>query len=203
MGEVLAKADNGHVTGTEPSARGSAREPVSGDLLVSAPSLLDPNFRRTIVLLVQVEQDGAVGLVLNRPASLEAGELPFPSWLLSRARIRQGGPVGSDSVLAIGDSDQVPECSSRPLFVGLCAVDLDSLEEQSPLAADISLFVGYAGWGPGQLLNELQSDDWAVVAGSAADALRVPPEHVWWEVVGRQRSPVRLWRTLAEDPRSN
>lgn len=181
--------------------RPSSPVPEPGDLLLSAPSLRDPNFCRTAVLMLQVASDGAIGVILNRPADLDRAKLP--DWLPTTIAVVAGGPVGTDSVLALGGADAARDLVSREVAPGLCAVDLGVAQPNVPVAGDVRLFVGYAGWGPGQLESEMSGDDWAVVPGDPSDVVATPPERVWWQVLSRQCNPLLLWRTMPPDPRYN
>lgn len=182
------------LTGVDRITRPRRRSPRAGDLLVAAPSLLDPRFRRTVVFLLQHSDDGSAGVVINRryPNPLATGELP--GWVLETATVLQGGPVATDSVLALAPTDATPAPARRALGPDLCVVDLDALDDEP--VARLRLFVGYAGWGEGQLDGELARDDWLVVRGEAADVLRAQPEEIWSGVLRRQRNLTRLWATM-------
>lgn len=181
--------------------RPSSPEPKPGDLLLAAPSLRDPNFCRTAVLMLQVAPDGAIGVILNRPAELDRESLP--DWLPTTTAVVAGGPVGTNSVLALGGSDAARDLVSREVAPGLCAIDLGVTPPSAATTTDVRLFVGYAGWGPGQLESELSRDDWAVVPGYPSDVVGTSPERVWWQVLSRQVNPLLLWRTMPPDPRHN
>jgi putative transcriptional regulator len=166
-------------------------------LLVAMPDLADPNFRRTVVLLVHHDEDGTVGLVLNRKADLTAIDLcesldvewqGDPDWTVS-----WGGPVQPNTgwVVAGGDAlAQLPEAT--PFADGLhFAGSLDALRwvagEQPP---QLRLFLGYAGWGPGQLEAELAAGAWVVAPFAHEPIFAISEDELWGHV----------WRLLGIDP---
>src|SRR4051812_24516884 len=140
---------------------GGERPLRAGALVVATPVIDDPNFERAVVLLLQHDDGGTLGVVLNRPSELEVGEA-VPSWaglVTPPGVIHLGGPVGHGGVLALGRSgaDQpTPQQGWAELSPGLGAVDLSM--EPDELGGELQalrLFAGYAGWGPGQLRGEL------------------------------------------------
>ena len=127
-----------------------------GNLLVASPSLLDPNFRRTVILVTEHTEEGAAGLVLNRPSPVAVtSAVPQlepvvddddPVWV--------GGPVQPEAVLVLGEFLD-PDEAAVPLFGSLGFPSLDTPEEIVPLTTRRRIFAGYAGWGSGQLEDEL------------------------------------------------
>ena len=127
-----------------------------GDLLVATPSLLDPNFERTVVLVLDLDENGALGVVLNRPSTVEVREI-LPDWTeVARAPevLFQGGPVSTDSALAVGASmgdgidPDVEPVGFRRLYDDVGIVDLDTpTEVVAPALTGMRIFAGYAGWG--------------------------------------------------------
>lgn len=188
-------------TGVDRLVRPRGRRPRSGDLLIAAPSLFDPRFRRTVVFLLQHGDDGSAGVVINRRSqrSLEGGDLP--DWVLSHALVLDGGPVATDSVLALAPTDATPPAARRALGPDLCVVDLDALTDEA--VEGMRLFVGYAGWGEGQLDGEIARDDWLVVRGEVADVLQAQPEEIWAGVLRRQPNVTRLWSTMPASVTAN
>lgn len=173
------------------------RPPRAGDLLVSAPGLLDPNFRRTVIYLLQHDEEGSAGVVINRRFAGDLTGLDLPHWVLDSSPIRAGGPVAQDSLLALAATDTTPQAVRRAVGPGVCVVDLEALPTETPFHP-LQLFVGYAGWSSGQLVEELARHDWAVMAAEPADLLLVDPDRVWATVLGRQTDSTRLWATLPE-----
>ncbi len=171
------------------------RVPREGDLLVAAPSLVDPNFRRAIVYVLRNDEEGAAGVIVNRRYLGSLVGVGLPDWVVDTAIVHEGGPVATDSVLALADSDAAPEAVKRDAGSGVCVVDLDGLDGVAPFHP-LQLFVGYAGWSAGQLDGELARDDWLVVRADPYDVLGTDPERVWAKVMRRQRDLTRLWATL-------
>ncbi|MBW3618744.1 MAG: YqgE/AlgH family protein [Actinobacteria bacterium] len=180
----------------------------TGKVLVATPVLTDPNFHRTVILLLDHGEDGAVGLVLNRPSSLRLAEA-MPGWedvAASPPVLFAGGPVEPDAVIALGRArpGTLPGPDWMPIVDRLRVVDLSagpSVADEQVEAARV--FVGYAGWAPGQLEDEVAAEAWFVADARDLDALIDDPELLWSEVLRRQRGELRLFATFPEDPSLN
>ncbi|MDQ1614401.1 MAG: putative transcriptional regulator [Actinomycetota bacterium] len=178
---------------------------LTGRLLVAAPALGDPNFARTVVLLLDHTDDGALGVVINRPTLVEVGSV-LPSWQPFTNQpgvLFQGGPVALDSALGLavvpGDDEPV---GWRRVVDHLGLVDLDTPPEI--LGVDrLRIFAGYAGWGPGQLENEMAEGAWYVVGMQGEDAFTDHPDQLWRDVLRRQGGDLALMSTYPEDPSLN
>lgn len=178
-----------------------------GRLLVAEPTLLDPNFRRTVVYVIDHGDDGALGVVLNRPSDIAVGEL-VPTWapyVSEPATVFYGGPVSPEAAICLGRC--VGEVES-PLWTALCdgvgVVDLngDPLEAPSGITG-LRVFAGYSGWSPGQLEAEMEMDGWLVLEAEADDLFADTAEELWRGVLRRQRGPVRRFAGYPEDPSLN
>ncbi|WP_210502684.1 YqgE/AlgH family protein [Nocardioides xinjiangensis] len=163
----------------------------SGMLLVATPALQDPNFVETVVLLLDVNDEGALGVVLNRPTQVLVADVlePWRDVVVEPEVLFRGGPVGTDGALAVArlrDPDE-PPVGWRPVTSVLGMVDLDTPTElvDGSLAA-MRVFAGYAGWGAGQLAGEVEEGSWYVVSSEAADAFRGDPDGLWRDVMRRQ-----------------
>jgi putative transcriptional regulator len=171
-------------------------EPLRGRLLVAAPTLGDPNFSHTVVLLLEHTDEGALGLVLNRPSDVTV-ELALPDWHAAAAEppvVFVGGPVQPNAVIAIGcGTDGTDE-----IIPGLTVVDLAGAP--APPGARVRVFAGYAGWGAGQLEDEIAAGGWYLVDGTAADTLTAAPDDLWAVVLRRQGG---LFTTIPENPSQN
>jgi putative transcriptional regulator len=170
-----------------------------GRLLVASPDLLDPNFRRTVVLVLTHDADGAVGLVLNRPTDIAIGEA-LPQWRDASAPpacLYVGGPVQPDAAIGLGFG---ASAEGDPVLGGIGAVDLDGPPEAHRC---VRVFIGYSGWGPGQLDSEVARDDWLVVDAEVGDVSTATPETLWRDVLRRQRGPVSLLALAPEDASLN
>lgn len=184
----------------------------AGQLAVATPQLEDPNFARTVVLLLQVNGDGAIGVVLNRATGTEVAEV-LPGWAplaAPPATVFSGGPVQPQAAICLGRgrpggaaSVAFAEVEGMPEgAVG--TVDLDSQPEQMHLAvSEVRLFAGYAGWSAGQLEAEIGEGAWWVLDALPADAFAVQPELLWKQVLLRQGAPIAFAASYPADPKLN
>jgi putative transcriptional regulator len=181
---------------------------LTGQLLVATPALDDPNFRRTVVILLEHGDDGALGLVVNRPLHVDVSEV-LPAWqpyTTDPGLLFQGGPVQVDSALGLvvvpGDGEE--PVGVRRLIGSLGLVDLDAPPEVvAGAVAGLRIFAGYAGWSRGQLENEIQSGAWYVVDAESRDAFTGTPERLWRQVLRRQLGDLKLVSTYPDDPKMN
>ncbi|NYE35227.1 putative transcriptional regulator [Nocardioides cavernae] len=163
----------------------------SGMLLVATPALQDPNFADTVVLLLDVNDEGALGVVLNRPSQVLVADVlePWRDVVAEPEVLFRGGPVGTDGALAVARlrDPQEPPVGWRPVAGLLGMVDLDTPTElvDGSLTA-MRVFAGYAGWGAGQLDGEVGRGDWYVVTSEAGDAFGMDPDVLWRDVMRRQ-----------------
>jgi len=183
-------------------------ERLTGRLLVATPLLTDANFERTVVLVLDHNDDGALGIVVNRPLEVDVSAV-LPSWqphVTAPGRLFKGGPVALDSALGVV---AVPGDDSEPVGVkriigALGLVDLDTPPEVvTGGVAGLRIFAGYAGWGLGQLEAEIDEGAWYVVDAEARDPFSDTPERLWSEVLRRQRGDLALLSTYPEDPALN
>lgn len=173
-----------------------------GELLVAAPSLVDPNFARSVVLIVHRDPEGAVGVVLNRPTTAALGDV-LPNWAQAAALpavVFIGGPVQQEVAVAIVEGGwDLP--GWRPVVGETGLADLDP--EQAPDVDRLRVYSGYAGWGPGQLEAELETDDWLIVPARPDDPFTADPDHLWSAVLKRQPGMASLLSTYPADPSVN
>lgn len=178
----------------------------AGNVLVATPALVDPNFAHTVVLLLDLD-DGALGVVLNRPSSVTVAEI-LPGWddaLAGPDVLFQGGPVATDSALAVAalTSDDEP-VGFRRLFGRTGIVDLDAPAEiLLPALSDMRVFAGYAGWGAGQLEAEVAEGSWYVLQAGPDDVFSGDPEGLWAHVLRRQPGELAWVSTRPLDPGMN
>ena len=183
-----------------------------GDLLVATPALLDPNFARTVVLVLDLDQNGALGVVLNRPSDVPVREI-LPDWtdVTRNPRVLfQGGPVSTDSALAVGASTTGgPDPSAEPvgfrrLYDDVGIVDLDTPTEiVAPALTGMRIFAGYAGWGEEQLAAEIAEGSWYVVPSTAGDLFGADPLGLWRRVLRRQPGELAWVSTQPANPTLN
>lgn len=190
---------------------------LGGRLLVATPVIGDPNFDRTVVFLLEHTEDGAMGVVVNRPTDLGvAGSLP--QWEAVTAQppvVFLGGPVEQD--VAIGLARPVLGVTSLPAgedawslvhtdadSVGpLATVDLDAGPVTAPGLDVVRVYVGYAGWGPGQLEDELAQQAWVIAEARPSDLWSHAPQRLWADVLRRQRGTVSWLALYPRDPSGN
>lgn len=140
---------------------------LTGRLLVATPALADPNFDRAVVLLLDHDEQGSLGVVLNRPTPVGVGDvlLPWATLAGDPGVVFQGGPVGLDSALGVAviPGEEGP-LGWRRVYGAIGLVDLETPPELLAAAlGSLRIFAGYSGWGPGQLEIELGDGAWYVV----------------------------------------
>ena len=177
---------------------------LQGQLLIASPGLLDPNFRRTVVLVTEHNDDGAAGLVLNRPSPTEVSEVvPLLEPLVEDGeQVWVGGPVQPNAVLVLGEFLD-PDDAAVPLFGSLGFPSLDEPDEVVPMTTRRRVFAGYAGWSSGQLEDELSREDWIVEPALPDDAFTEAPDELWRDVLRRKGGIYELVSRMPEDPSVN
>jgi putative transcriptional regulator len=179
-----------------------------GRLLVAAPDLADPNFFRTVVLILEHTVDGALGVVLNRPSPDTTVEAPLPAWAplaVDPPVIFVGGPVQPEAAIGLAHQAErgVPD-GFAPLSDELGTVDLErDPAAVAPRIDRLRVFAGYSGWGPRQLEQELEADGWFVVDAEPSDLWTAEPETLWRTVLRRQRGKERLFAEYPLDASLN
>ena len=181
----------------------------AGHLLVATPSLLDPNFERTVVLVLDVDENGALGVVLNRPSTVPVAEV-LPDWSMLAASpdvMFQGGPVSTDSALAVAalpPGQESEPVGFRRLYAGVGIVDLDTPTEILGSALErMRIFAGYAGWGEEQLAEEIREGSWYVLPSEPGDLFGADPLGLWMRVLRRQPGELAWVSTRPLDPTMN
>jgi putative transcriptional regulator len=179
-----------------------------GSLLVATPSLTDPSFERTVVLLVAHEAAGAMGVVLNRATEVPVGEV-LGGWgelADEPAVLFEGGPVQPESAICIA---RVRPKTSRPsgfqpFFGGLGTVDLGGEPELvRQRVRGVRVFAGYAGWAPGQLESEIESGSWFTFKALPGDVFMTRPDDLWAAVLRRQGGLLAAVACFPPDPTLN
>jgi putative transcriptional regulator len=174
-----------------------------GQLLIAGPALLDPNFWRTVVLVVEHNEEGALGLVLNRPSETTVADaVPQLDDLVDPAEeLFIGGPVQPSSVIVLAQFED-PDDAALISFedVGVLRASLD---ETIAGVRSGRAFVGHAGWGPGQLDSELERGDWILEPARLGDAFTADPQALWAEVLTRKGGSYALIARMPPDPSMN
>lgn len=179
----------------------------TGRLLVAEPMLGDPNFERSVVLILQHDDDGALGLVLNRPTDVPVAEA-LPEWgdlVTDPAVLHIGGPVESQSGWCLARAREADDLEGFvPVLGDLGLVDLDLDPEHVRLAfSSVRLYAGYSGWGPGQLEWELSQDAWFVADAEPGDPFLPDGPELWRRILARQGGPLARLALFPADPSLN
>jgi len=178
----------------------------SGMLLVASPVLADPNFFRSVVLLLDHDDDGSVGVVLDRPLDLEVRD-HIPVWcdyLAPPMLVFEGGPVQPETAIGVARRPGVTAAATwQPTTDSVGFIDV-SLDPDDVDGIDkLRIFSGYAGWGAGQLEMELGIGSWFPVEGTSDDVFDAEPTTLWRRVLLRQEPHVARYANYPVDPRSN
>lgn len=179
----------------------------SGRLLVAEPMLGDPNFDRTVVLVVQHTPDGALGLVLNRPTDVLVADA-LPGWgdlVAAPAVLHVGGPVEEQSGWCLGRARQPDALEGfAPVVgdVGLIDLALDPADVAESFRS-LRLYAGYAGWGAGQLEHELAQDAWFVADAEPDDPFLPDGPGLWRRILARQGGHLSRLALFPNDPNLN
>lgn len=177
-----------------------------GRLLIATPLLSDPNFERTVILVLEHTPEGAVGVVLNRPTDADFVE-PLPDWYGFAAYppvVFVGGPVSEGSAIGLA---RARHPQPVPGFNEVCGpigtVDLTLDPDDVPVGVEeVRVFSGYAGWGEGQLESELDVAAWWVAEAEPDDAMSARPENLWAAILRRQPD-LALYANFPDDSSLN
>lgn len=197
----------------QPSNRANPRQttrvihgsaPTKGRLLVATPPLEDPNFDRTVVYVLEHRDDGALGVVINRPTG-ESLDEPLDRWVDLQAEpesIFLGGPVETDALIALAYANRPvtePSDELSPVAGRVASADLTTDPVLlAGLVDSVRIFRGYAGWGPGQLEGEIESGAWLVLDAEPDDVFAAEPDELWRSVLRRQGGRL-AWLASAPD----
>ena len=175
-----------------------------GRLLISGGGLFDPNFRHTVVLIGEHNEEGALGVVLNRPLEVPVEEaIPVLAPLVPPGQLlHQGGPVQPQSPVLVAELTD-PGLADLPIFDSIGFLTGDVPEEIRPSVLRARVFAGYAGWGPGQLEGEMAERAWIVAEATAADVFTEEPGRLWSRVLERMGGDYRRLARMPFDPTVN
>lgn len=195
--------------GEEPEPKADDAGDLIGRLLVASPQLGDPNFERTVVLLLDHGPEGALGVVLNRPTGLPVDEI-LEVWrdeamAAPPGVVFRGGPVSPDAVIGLARTEaEVDETLWRLVLEGVGTVDLAVAPLEQPVAvAGVRMFAGYAGWSPDQLEAELGEGAWIIVDALVTDVFTTEAEVLWHDVLQRQGGKLALLAAYPPHPSVN
>lgn len=176
---------------------------LEGRLLVATPLIGGSIFERAVILLVEYNDEGALGVILNQPSEVPVVEL-LPGWSESGDVVYQGGPVGEESALAIAYVEREPENlpGMKRISADFALVDLDGNPAELNHVLGMRTFVGYAGWSAGQLEEELEEGSWFVMDALGEDLL-APSLSLYQAVLRRAGGVMALHSTYLADPSLN
>lgn len=167
--------------------------PAQGRLLVATPQLQDPNFVEAVILIIAHDEEGTLGLIINRPSEVRPGEL-FPDLAGAAAydgRLYLGGPVARTNALALIRAERRPPPEAERVFDGIYASGSISVLADNPGGeARVRLYLGHAGWAPGQLEAEIDWGSWRVLPGEADLVFATAPEELWGRLIPPRREVV-------------
>jgi len=180
-------------------------ESLTGQFLIASPSILDPNFRRAVVFVTAHSEEGVVGLILTRrsdatvrdavPQLSPVTDLDDPVFV--------GGPVNPDGVALLAEFHDPEEAGVVVIEdIGFVALD-DALEDGAPDLERTRVFAGVAGWGPEQLEDELERDDWIIESADLDDIFTEDPEDLWSAILRRKGGQYELVARMPLDPSLN
>jgi putative transcriptional regulator len=179
-------------------------ESLRGKLLVASPALVDPNFARGVVLITEHNDEGAMGIVLNRPSETDLSEIsPELAQIAGDGPIFVGGPVQPDALVLLAEfSDPQAAAWIVAADVGLASADLD-LPDLDSVVRKGRVYAGYSGWGEGQLEAEMEVESWIVEPPLPAELFPDDPDDLWSHVLGRKGGQYALVARMPEDPSVN
>jgi putative transcriptional regulator len=181
---------NAAIPKESPGSPGTREELAKGKFLVASRQLQDPNFRETVVLLIEYGLEGAMGLVINRPSAVKLATV-FPDIEELKQRkdtIYVGGPVAVNQMLLLIRSSKMPEDATAvvpDVYISSSWKVLEGLIKKTTKDEGFRLFAGYAGWAPSQLDVERTRGDWYVVKADADSIFSQNPSELWQELIRR------------------
>ena len=180
-------------------------ESLRGKLLVASPALVDPNFARAVVLITEHNDEGAMGIVLDRPSDTTVGEVvpQLAEAAGAEAPIYVGGPVQPAAIVVLAEfSDPAAAAWIVVADVGFASADLETVELDG-VTRRARVYAGYSGWGAGQLEAEMELDSWIVEPPLPAELFPDSPDTLWNDVLARKGGQYALVARMPEDPSVN
>jgi putative transcriptional regulator len=179
-------------------------EQLTGHLLIANASLFDPNFRRSVVLIGHHDEEGAVGVVLDRPLDVPArAAVPALAPLVEGDEpLFAGGPVEPGAVVVLADF--LDPSDAEVIAIGTVGfLPPETGEDLRPAIRRARIYAGYSGWGPGQLEAELEENAWVVEPARPDDAFYADTSKLWADVLRRKGRAFDLLRLMPVDPSQN
>ncbi len=177
-----------------------------GSLLIASPAVQDPRFRKTVVLVAEHTDDGAMGVVLNRPAESTVGSAvpELEPVTGSDEHVHIGGPVSETAVTVLAEFE---DTSAAALLIegdlGFVGAQAGGPVEVAGAVRRTRVFAGHAGWSAGQLEEEMEEESWIVVPASRDDVFTEAPEDLWERILRRKGGDYAVIATLPDDPSLN
>src|SRR6476660_5670489 len=178
---------------------------LTSHFLIASPAIMDPKFEGAVVLITAHNDQGAIGLILNRCSEATVGEaVPQLAPVIGMDEpVFVGGPVNPDGVAGVAECED-PEQAGIVVMndVGFVAIE-EALEERPPDLQRRRVFAGVAGWGPEQLEDELDRDDWIIEPADVDAIFTDDPDRLWSEVLRRKGGRYELVARMPIDPSMN
>jgi len=166
-------------------------ESLRGQLLIAGPDLLDPNFRRSVILVGEHGEEGAMGVILNRPSPVSVADAV------------PGGPVQPQAIVVLGDFGDTAEAAALVLgSIGFLPGEIETAADIASLSR-ARVFAGYAGWAPNQLEEEIEEASWILEPAIAEDVFTDEPDHLWSTVLRRKGGAFAVLALMPPNPSSN
>ena len=175
-----------------------------GKLLIASPALADPNFERSVVLITEHGDDGAMGIVLNRPSESEvAAVIPELESIAGPEPIFVGGPVQPEALVVLGEFSNPDKAAWIVVAeVGLVSAQAE-LDELPEAVRRGRVYAGFSGWAPGQLEDEIDEESWIIEAPLPRELFPENPDTLWSDVLERMGGEYALVARMPEDPSLN
>lgn len=179
-------------------------ESLKGHLLISSGGLFDPNFRQTVVLIGEHDVDGALGGVLDRALDVKVADAfpPMAGFVAQGGLLYEGGPVQRTRAVLIAELER-PDLADVPVFGSVGFLVHEVGLEIEPSIRRARVYVGYSGWGPGQLAAEMHADSWIVEEATEDDVFTDHPDLLWSRVLRRKGPGYRTLSKMPYDPSMN
>lgn len=179
-------------------------ESLRGKLLVASPALIDPNFARTVVLITEHNEEGAMGIVLNRPSETPVADaVPELAEIAGEEPVFVGGPVQPAALVLLAEFADLSAAAWIVVAdVGLAAAERD-LDELADAVRRGRVYAGYSGWGPGQLEAEMEEEAWIIEPPIPTELFPEDPDHLWNTVLARKGGRYTLISRMPADPSMN
>jgi putative transcriptional regulator len=177
----------------------------AGRLLIATPTLLDPNFHRSVLFMVEHSEEGALGLVLNRPTAAPVSDhvADWADMAAPPALVFVGGPVANEVAVGLAQDPGTPPDSWVEALPGIGLIDLTEPPAAYGGVGRARVFSGYAGWESTQLDFELATGSWVLLTADADTVFTSDPADLWRRVLARDPGLLRMYASYPTDPRLN